>query len=412
MNSVSITSQQSLVYFAPGDIQVARVDRNCIVKFCEAMQASGSEVTLVSMKIRAMSSEPTSSRSLWDVFGVNHRFNLVKVPLPVRQERLDTRLTSLFLRTVRATAYPIVGIGLSLRHRLKDQATVLYCKNAGLLPGLAAARIVNHRSALVLFEAHVPPRNRFQRWALGRADGLVCNGAAIHEHLLKLGIACPNRSMAVHQGYTADRYTDEPGPKLRAQARHMLGWEQGDKFVVYTGKVTWPHRELELLLEMARLVSTSGIRLVIVGGRQDKVELWRQEMQSRGLDNVVFHGFVAPSEIPRFQHAADVLVSYYPSDLAHIDYLSPGKLFEYMASGSPIVAADHAALREVLIDGQTAILVRPDRPECLASAVVSLFDNQGLAKELGERARRESAKYTWDARASTISAFIRELGKS
>jgi glycosyltransferase involved in cell wall biosynthesis len=137
--------------------------------------------------------------------------------------------------------------------------------------------------------------------------------------------------------------------------------------------------------------------------------LWRDETKKRGISNVSFAGFVAPSEIVDYQVGADVLLSYYPSGIDLNDYRSPGKLFEYMASGTPIIAADYASLREVLKDGRNAILIEPDKPELLALAIGRLLSDPALGARLGSQAREDAMRYTWAARAEAISTFVSSL---
>jgi glycosyltransferase involved in cell wall biosynthesis len=408
--SRSSLGRPRLIYFAPADIQIARVDRNCIVKFCEAMQQDRADVTLVSARVRVLETEPTASRSIWDVFGVRHVFNLKYTGVPIRQERLDTRRAALSLQAVRAIAYPFAAARLLLRERESREPTVLYAKNYGPLFGLALASRLLRKNTRILFEAHVPPRSHFQIRALREADGIVCNGYAIREALIQRGIARPERSIAVHQGFTPEAYPEVGDrPVLRSQARERLGWGELDQVAVYTGKVFWPYKEIDLLLEAASQLSADGIRMVIIGGRADNAQLWRDEAERRGVANVLFTGFVAPSQIVDYQVAADALLSYYPSGLDLNDFRSPGKLFEYMASGTPIVAADYASLREVLENERNAILIEPDKPELLAAAIRRLMRDPALGARLGAQARTDAGQYTWTARAGTIAAFLSSL---
>jgi glycosyltransferase involved in cell wall biosynthesis len=83
--------------------------------------------------------------------------------------------------------------------------------------------------------------------------------------------------------------------------------------------------------------------------------------------------------------------------------MSPLKTFEYMASGKAILCSDLPALREVLAHEQTALLCKPDDPQCWKAALERLRDEPGLRQRLGERAKSEfEAKYTWKARAENV----------
>jgi glycosyltransferase involved in cell wall biosynthesis len=401
-----------LIYFAPADIQVARVDRNCIVKFCEAMADRGGPVTLVSMRISVLPTEPSATRAIWDIYGVRRGFELISVRIPVGQKGLDKLVGQVVLRTARAVTYPLIGLRLLFRSQRASEVVVFYTKNYGLVPGLLLARCLRPKETRIIFEVHVPPHSRLQRMVLARADGVVCNGRAVRDVLLERRAVQSSSAISLHQGFSPEAYPPGNRADLQKAARLRLGWNPAEKVVVYTGKMYWRYAEIDLLLRTTLQLVPAGIRMVIVGGRADHAQRWRDEAARQGIGNVFFRGFVPPSEVTDYQVAADVLVSYYPSDIATRDYLSPGKLFEYMASGTPIVAADYSPLREVLRAEENAILVEPERPALLAEAICRVMDNPALGARLGTKARHDVSRFTWAARAETISTFASRLERS
>jgi glycosyltransferase involved in cell wall biosynthesis len=87
-------------------------------------------------------------------------------------------------------------------------------------------------------------------------------------------------------------------------------------------------------------------------------------------------------------------------------YTSPLKLFEYLTTGLPIVASDLPAIREVLTDGETALLVPPDNPQALASALTRLSGDPTLAAKLGASSLELGASYSWEARAAKLETAL------
>jgi len=119
-------------------------------------------------------------------------------------------------------------------------------------------------------------------------------------------------------------------------------------------------------------------------------------------------GYVQPPIVPDYLFAADALLlpnSAKAKIASH--YTSPLKLFEYMASRRPIVASDLPALREVLRDGENAVLVEPDDPKALAERIKTVLDDSGLAKRISEQAYSEVSQYSWEERARRIVRFVR-----
>jgi glycosyltransferase involved in cell wall biosynthesis len=85
------------------------------------------------------------------------------------------------------------------------------------------------------------------------------------------------------------------------------------------------------------------------------------------------------------------------------------KLFEYMASGRPIVASDLPSIREVLTHERNALLADPGDPAAFVAAVTRLQREPELAGRLAARARIDVADYTWDRRAERLEALLRDV---
>ena len=62
----------------------------------------------------------------------------------------------------------------------------------------------------------------------------------------------------------------------------------------------------------------------------------------------------------------------------------PNKVWQAMAAGRPVVTADTPAVREVLEDGRTALLVPAGDPDALAEALARLAGDAALRARLGE----------------------------
>jgi glycosyltransferase involved in cell wall biosynthesis len=61
----------------------------------------------------------------------------------------------------------------------------------------------------------------------------------------------------------------------------------------------------------------------------------------------------------------------------------PNKVFQALACGTPVVTADTPAARELLADGESALLVPPGDPDSLADALRRLAADAGLARRIG-----------------------------
>ena len=87
-------------------------------------------------------------------------------------------------------------------------------------------------------------------------------------------------------------------------------------------------------------------------------------------------------------------------------YTSPLKVFEALAAGLPLVASDLPSLREVLSDGEDAVLAAPDDEAALAQAIRRLAGDAALRGALAARGRARAAEHSWDARARRLLAWM------
>ena len=80
-----------------------------------------------------------------------------------------------------------------------------------------------------------------------------------------------------------------------------------------------------------------------------------------------------------------------------------------MAARRAIVASDLPSLREVLTDGENALLVAPGDPGAIAAAIRRLIADRALAARLARAAFRAVGNYTWARRAERIETLFEQV---
>lgn len=112
--------------------------------------------------------------------------------------------------------------------------------------------------------------------------------------------------------------------------------------------------------------------------------------------------------VPLFLQAADVLViPNTGDDKTSRLYTSPMKMFEYMASGRPILASNIPSLREVLNDNN-AFFFEADNPDSLADNLNKMIKEEALLVKKSNQARVDVEAYSWSSRAELLYTFIRK----
>lgn len=186
------------------------------------------------------------------------------------------------------------------------------------------------------------------------------------------------------------------------EARAALGIDSKRKIVVYTGQlIKW--KGVDLLAETSEILSSS-IEVYFIGGSEKDVTEFKSRHPTACFHNI----FNQPRTIVSlWQKAADLLIlPNTGKEAISARHTSPLKLFEYMASGTPIVASDLPSIREIL-DETMAIFYKPDDPKELARAIEIGLSENALSEKISLKAKKASLTYTWKSRAEQILSFLK-----
>lgn len=239
---------------------------------------------------------------------------------------------------------------------------------------------------------------------------------ALADDLQRESYQLPNSQLleVLPDGVDLVRFESLPAPdqsrKLLARILESQHLAAGSTFSTeqitmgYTGHL-YPGRGVNLILEIAARIPSANF--LIVGGEQSDVHKLQEQVKNRQLDNVTLTGFVPNADLPKYQTACDVLLMPYKSKVTASSggdigrYLSPMKLFEYLACGRAICSSNLPVLQEIL-SNENAVLLPPDEVDAWVAAIQDLIDNPNLRRDLGEKARKTAQKHSWKARAEKI----------
>jgi len=231
------------------------------------------------------------------------------------------------------------------------------------------------------------------RYNLRAANGVICVSEPAKLNLINNWHVPAEKIAVFPNGVDVQQF--RPYPETRAQIRASLGVD-ANPLIVFVGSFYGWHDVATLLAAFAQvLVPNPGARLALVGDGEQ-----RQAMQQRaidlGIDHAVqFTGSVPHAEIPRLVSAADIAIAPYPT-MKNALWLSPMKLFEYMAVGLPVIASAVGQLKEVIQDDANGLLVPPGDAAVMALAMQRLIGNTALRARLGQQARADAEqKYSW-----------------
>jgi glycosyltransferase involved in cell wall biosynthesis len=287
--------------------------------------------------------------------------------------------------------------------RARTWADLLYTRSP------QAATWAAQRGLPSIFELHDVPMGAMGPWLLrGFASAAGARRLVANTQFLANKLAAdyklPKREdflLVAPNGVDLERYASLPAP---AEARKQLGLREA--FTVgYTGHL-YAGRGVELILSLAKALPE--LQFLLVGGRE--ADMTRARTLAAALPNVTLTGFVPNAELPRYQAAADVLIMPYSQRVAGSSggdiapYLNPMKMFEYLASGRPIVSSDLPILREILNDDNAIIL--PASETAWTDALRKLAGDPTRRTQLASAALRTAEQHTWDERARRLLAGL------
>ncbi len=231
------------------------------------------------------------------------------------------------------------------------------------------------------------------RYALHRADALVCDCQAVREAALRLGMA-EDRIVVFPWGVDLNHFRPGDDGGLRAG----LGWEGT---IVLLSTRSWEpiYGTLDLVEGFLRAsVGDPRLRLLMLGGGSLGPTI-RARLDSAGLlDHVHFAGQIGYDELPRHYRAADLYLSASRSDGSSIS------LLEAMACGLPAIVSDIPGNREWVDPARTGWWFAAGDGARLAEAI-----GQAVAQQSDWEARGRQARSTAEARADWRRNFPRLL---
>jgi glycosyltransferase involved in cell wall biosynthesis len=306
------------------------------------------------------------------IYGEAPSWGLHAVALPIATKRLDGVLA--LRRWLRSNPPDVVST-----HSSTDSWLV----------ALATRRPIvrtRHISAPV-------PRNMFTRWLYGRATRIVTTGEALKRELAERTGVPAERMESVPTG--ADPAVYAPGDKYAA--RMHLGLPQDAMLIGIVATLrSWKgHRHLVEALP-------AGATLVIVGDGPQRDALEAQ-VRSAGLQGRVHFAGNQRDVVPWLQ-ALDIfaLPSYANEGV-------PQALMQAMLVGLPCVTTTVGGMGELAMDGVTALVVPPENPRALRSALERLVVDPALRSELGIAARRHCAeRFSYERMLDRMEAIYRE----
>jgi len=228
---------------------------------------------------------------------------------------------------------------------------------------------------------------------------------AISEAVAEQFAGLPVEVTVIPNGISLDKfYPDLPSLRLRSE----LGLTADDRVLLVVSRLTPWKGHMTLLEAVARLADRwPRLKLVVVG----EVAFWEagyeQQLKQRAAElglaeQVIWTGF--RSDVPELLRLCDIFV------LPSVREPFGRVIIEAMATGRPVVATDSGGVPEIVVDGQTGLLVPPEDAQSLMGAIETLLADSQCAQQMGaEGLARTRQLFSTDRVAQQVQRLYQRI---
>jgi len=227
--------------------------------------------------------------------------------------------------------------------------------------------------------------SKIEKWAYHDAAQIVSMTQGVHEGILHVH-PHPHRVTLIQNAVDLERF--KPGDAaLRCEIREKYGI--GDRFMaVHVGNMSLTY-DFDILLETA--AALPDMAFLFAGGGSQEADI-RQNAADRGLQNVIFAGVLPHADMPGIWAAADAsLIALRDHSVA--GGTLPAKMYESLATGTPIVAAIRGEGAALIEQAGAGLIVPIGDANAYTAALQHLASSPALCERLRVDARTYAEKY-------------------
>jgi glycosyltransferase involved in cell wall biosynthesis len=319
------------------------------------------------------------------IYNIQEKLKVADLPMPWPIDLLDTKWTS--SSTIVSKYYlPI--------HLLKS-TKIVHSRDWNFVK----AAIKNGIPAI--YEQHHHEDKKFE-------PEIVCNplfqisvtvADTVRESMIQNGMP-PSKVIMLHNGFN-QLFLARKTAEARIWRQKLLG-DGRENLAVYAGGL-YPFKGVDMLVDVAG--ELPGVQFAIAGGDSSQVTAYQQLAKDKQVNNIKFLGYLPQNQLASLLQAADVLT--HPHCLTEAaTFTSPLKFFDYMASGTPIVATEIASLIEFKSGNIAATWCTPDNPYEFAQSIRDSLTKYPRQSEGYAETMDFVKQFSWENRIERILSYV------
>jgi glycosyltransferase involved in cell wall biosynthesis len=216
-------------------------------------------------------------------------------------------------------------------------------------------------------------------------DKIITVSEAVRRVKIEKSNVSPEKVITIHNGIDTSLFTSHSNTS-KQQFRKSLGIPDNVLLLGSVGRLHPSKGFSDLISALVKIKSKlKSVKVIIVGDGKLSNNLKLQVKYDKLSDAIEFIGL--RNDVPDILSALDIFV------LPSLWEAFGIAILEAMAAGKPVVATSVGGIPEVVIDGETGILVPASDPDALANAIIRLIEDEELRVKMGNAGRKRVLKH-------------------
>lgn len=284
----------------------------------------------------------------------------------------------------------------------RKERMIFFSNDSNLLLILIFWKRVGRLSYLICSDWHQMFLNWKDKKIARGSDYLITTSEKLKKIIREITGVFGENILTARGGVDLDKFTEISRQFSKDEIRKELNLPLNKKIVGYVGgfRTMGMEKGIKIMIEATKFLADDYL-MMFVGGKEKEIKEYEEVAEKEGvLKRCIFLSWQKEENLIKFEQAADVLAIPYPNEEHFRNWGFPMKVYEYMASGRPIIYSDLDIIKEVL--GDCAVSFKAGDGRDLAEKIL-----KAEGEEI-KRAREKAKDYTWNKRAEKILEFLRE----